>query len=78
MPVPPILGTLAMCDLNTFAQTITAQDPRIIMRQELRDLLKTSVSALIKEGVISVDVPADVHIERTRQEITAILLATLR
>ena len=37
------------------------------MRQELRDLLKFSVSALIEEGVISVDVPADVYIERTRQ-----------
>ena len=37
------------------------------MRQELRDLLKISVSALIEDGVISVDVPADVHIERTRQ-----------
>ena len=37
------------------------------MRQELRDLLKTSVSALIKEGVISVDIPTNVHIERTRQ-----------
>ena len=37
------------------------------MRQELSDLLKISVSALIEEGVISVDVPADVYIERTRQ-----------
>ncbi len=37
------------------------------MRQELRDLLIISVSALIEDGVISVDVPADVHIERTRQ-----------
>ena len=37
------------------------------MRQELRDLLEFSVSALIKEGVISVDIPTNVHIERTRQ-----------
>jgi arginyl-tRNA synthetase len=37
------------------------------MRQELSDLLKISVSALIEEGVISVDVPADIYIERTRQ-----------
>ncbi len=37
------------------------------MRQQLSDLLKISVSALIEEGVICVDVPADVHIERTRQ-----------